>query len=99
MAAWRQPRPAARLARVLWIVWAVIVWNVVFDHVLVVAGREYIAAANRAAFAVPPHYENMDAWMRPAVTRALWTATASGGAIALAGFLMVRAFGARRAVR
>jgi len=95
----RQPRPAARLARFLWTAWAIIVWNVVFDHVLVVAGREYIAAANRAAFAIPPHYENMDAWMRPAVTRALWTATASGGAIALAGFLMVRAFGAPRAVR
>ena len=95
----RQPRPAARIARFLWTAWAIIVWNVVFDHVLVVAGREYIAAANRAAFAVPPRYENMDAWMRPAVTRALWTATASGGAIALAGFLLVRAFRAPRVVR
>ena len=34
-----------RLALVLWIAWAVIVWNVVFDHVIVVAGRDYIAAA------------------------------------------------------
>lgn len=95
----RQPRPVARLARLLWIAWAVVVWNVVFDHVLVVAGREYIAAANRAAFAVPPRYENMDAWMQPAVTSAFWTATASGGAIAVAGFLLVRAFGAPRAAR
>jgi hypothetical protein len=105
VAALRHPRPAARLARTLWIVWAVIVWNVVFDHVIVVAGRNYIAAADRAAFATPgssagtraQHYENMDAWMRPAVTRGLWIATASAGVIAASGLLLVRA--AERAAR
>ncbi len=92
----RQPGPARRLARALWIAWAVIVWNVVFDHVIVVAGREYITAANRAAFApsAPRRYENMDAWMRPAVTRALWAASASAGVILGTGLLLVRAAGA-----
>jgi hypothetical protein len=96
LAALRRPGPAARLARLLWIAWAVIVWNVVFDHVIVVAGREYIAAANRAAFAAtsPRRYENMDAWMRPAVGRALWIASLSAGAIAASGLLLVRAAGA-----
>ena len=46
-------RHAARLARALWIAWAVIVWNVVFDHVIVVAGRSYIVGGRRAAAADP----------------------------------------------
>jgi hypothetical protein len=87
----RQPRPAARLARALWIAWAIIVWNVVFDHVIVVAGRSYIAAAGQAAAGDTAHPVNMDDWMRPAVTRALWIATAAGGAILLAGLASVRA--------
>ena len=91
VAALRHPRPAARLARTLWIAWAIVVWNVVFDHVIVVAGRDYIAAANRAAFSLPPQYEHMDMWMRPAVTRGLWIASGSAAAIAIAGFFLVRA--------
>jgi hypothetical protein len=85
VAAWRQPPAAARIARVLWIVWAILLWNVVFDHVIVVAGRDYIAAAGRAAAAPHGPFANMDAWMRPAVTRGFWIATASGGAVLLAG--------------
>jgi len=88
--AWRQPRPAARIARALWIAWAVIVWNVVFDHVIVVAGRSYITAAIRAAAAPSGPFANMDDWMRPAVTRGLWIATAAGGAIVLVGLAAAR---------
>ena|SRR5581483_6930667 len=91
VAALRQPRPAARLALTLWIVWAIASWNVVFDHTIVVAGRNYIAAAERAAFSVPPRYENMDLWMRPAIAHGVWLASAVGGAIAAAGILLVRA--------
>jgi hypothetical protein len=78
---------AARLARVLWIIWAVIVWNVVLDHVIVVAGRRYIAAAETAA--TPP--ANMDAFMRPAVERGFWLATAAGGVVLAVGLGAVRA--------
>ena len=38
-----------RLARILWVVLAFAVWNVVFDRVLVLAGREYVYAATLAA--------------------------------------------------
>jgi hypothetical protein len=86
LAALRQPRPAARIARALWIAWAVIVWNVVFDRVIVVAGRSYIAAANAAA----PR-ANMDGFMRPAVARGLWMASAAGGAVLVTGLTAVRA--------
>ena len=95
----QEPRRLERLALALWIVWAVLVWNVVFDHVIVVAGREYIAAASRAAFSttLPHRYENMDAWMRPAVTRGLWFASLSAAAILVTGVILVRA-SARAAV-
>jgi hypothetical protein len=78
-----------RIAQALWIVWAIVVWNVVFDHVIVVAGREYIAAAFAAARGGGP-YAHMDDWMRPAVARGLWVATASAGVILLAGFAAIR---------
>ena len=72
----------ARLALVLWIAWAVVVWNVVFDQVIVLAGREYIQAA--LATGVGP-FANMDDWMRPAVARGAWLATGAAGAILLTG--------------
>ena len=86
VAALRQPRPAARIALALWIAWAVIVWNVVFDRVIVVAGRRYIAAATAPGAPQP----NMDDFMRPAVTRGLWIASAAGGAVFLTGLACVR---------
>ena len=88
VARWIEPRAAARIARALWIAWAIIVWNVVFDHVIVVAGRSYIAAAARAAGPAGP-FANMDNWLRPAVSRGLWIATASGAAVLLAGLAAV----------
>ena len=90
LAAWRQPRRAARIARALWIVWAVLLWNVVFDHVIVVAGRDYIAAARRAAASAGGPLANMDAWMRPAVARGLWIASAAGVAVLLIGLAAAR---------
>jgi len=72
----------ARLALVLWIAWAVVVWNVIFDQTIVLAGRDYIPAAMAAG--VGP-FANMDDWMRPAVTRGAWLATAAAGAILVTG--------------
>jgi hypothetical protein len=86
-----QPARAARIATALWIAWAVIVWNVVFDQVLVLAGRRYLRAAALAAGAGGP-YARIDDWMRPAVTSGLWTASAAAGVI-----LMIGLFGLRRA--
>lgn len=74
----------ARLAAVLWIVWAIVVWNVVFDRVIVNAGRAYVRAAVAAAKSGGP-YERIDDWMRPAVSRGLWIATAAGGTILIVG--------------
>jgi hypothetical protein len=92
----RRPGSAARIARGLWAIWAVLVWNVVFDHVIVVAGRNYVYAAARAANvtgSTGPSYLVMDEWMRPAVRRALWTATAAAGSILAIGLFAVRLAG------
>jgi len=78
-----------RIAQALWIVWAILVWNVVFDHVIVVAGRAYIRTAVLAARSAGP-YARMDDWMRPAVTRGLWMATAASLLILLVGFAAIR---------
>ena len=78
----------ARLAAALWIAWAIVVWNVVFDHVIVVAGREYLAAAIVAANSGA--YARMDDWMQPAITRALWIATGSSALILLVCFVAIR---------
>jgi hypothetical protein len=80
---------AARVAAALWIVLAVIVWNAVFDYQIVVAGRLYVHAAAAAAQAGST-YARVDDWIRPAITRGLWLASAAAGAILLAGFLGVR---------
>jgi hypothetical protein len=88
-----QPRAAVRLARALWIAWAVIVWNVVFDHVIVVAGREYIYAAGRAAGrrgADGRALVRMDDFMRPAAARGAWLASAAAALILLTGFAAIR---------
>jgi hypothetical protein len=89
LARWRQPRPAARIARALWIAWAVIVWNVVFDHAIVVAGRSYIAAAGLAAAVPAGPFANLDTWMRPAVSHGVWIATAAGTAVLVTGLAAV----------
>jgi hypothetical protein len=89
----RRQRNAARIARVLWAIWAVVVWNVVFDHVIVVAGRNYVYSAVHAAkenASSSPAYLVMDDWMRPAVRRAFWTATAAGGSILTIGLISIR---------
>ena len=98
LAALRQPGRAARIATTLWVVWAVIVWNVVFDRVIVVAGRRYVRAAALAAQAGGP-YARIDDWMRPAVTAGLWMASAAAGAILILGWLGVRMAAGRAAAR
>jgi len=94
MATAAEPRTTLeRVAQALWMAWAIAVWNVVFDYVIVAAGREYLTAAIGAAQAGGPPVR-MDDWMGPAVMRGLWIATAASGAILLVGSKAIR--GTRR---
>src|SRR3954469_18030158 len=82
-------RRLRRLAVALWLAWAVVAWNVVFDHTMEVAGREYLHAAAVAAHD-GGRYERIDAWMQPAVSRGLWKASATALAILAIGFAGLR---------
>jgi hypothetical protein len=73
----------------LWIAWAVVVWNVVFDRVIVVAGRRYLGAAALAAQA-GGSYARMDEWMRPAVKSGVLMASAAAAFILLIGYWALR---------
>jgi len=86
----RQPARAAQIAMALWIAWAVIVWNLIFDRVIVLAGRAYISAARLAAAGTGP-LVHMDAFMRPAARQGLWLASAVASGIVLVGILLIRA--------
>lgn len=81
-------RAGVNVARGLWIAWAIVVWNVVFDHVIVVAGREYLTAASVAVHG--GGLARMDDWMRPAIARGLWIASAASSVILLGGFVAIR---------
>ena len=78
-----------RLAAWLWVVWAFVVWNLVFDRVIIEAGREYLRLAVAASEGGGP-YAKIEDTMRPARSRALWLATASAGAILVVGFVALR---------
>ena len=82
--------PRRRLAVWLWIALAFVVWNVVFDQVIIDAGRHYIEIANASAGSNGP-YLNIQDTMRPARSRALWLATGSAGAILVVAFVVLRA--------
>ena len=85
---WREPARAARLARILWIVWALVVWNVVFDRVLVLAGREFVHTASVSA-RESGRFLHAAEWMRPAIAHGLILATAAAAAILIVGLISV----------
>jgi hypothetical protein len=82
-------RRAVRLAVVLWLVFAGVVWNVIFDRMLVLAGRRYSYDAT-VLFHSTGRYLLIDDVMRPAIRRAAWTASAVAGAIVVASLVVVR---------
>jgi hypothetical protein len=79
----------ARIAAALWIAWAVVVFNVVLDQMIAVAGRRYIIEAIASAGAMGP-YVRMDDWMRPAVVRGFWLGTGAAAAILAIGLVALR---------
>jgi len=98
LAAMRRSWATTRVAIGLWILWAIVVWNVIFDRVIVVAGRTYLKAAATAADSGGP-YARIDDWMRPAAIRGAWLASAASALIVLIGFCALRLAGARGARR
>jgi|SRR5579862_4318373 len=79
----REARAGAVVAISLWAVCAFLVWNVVFDRVLVLAGRRYSLAAREAARANV--FLRIDDWMRPAAARGFWEASAAAAVVLAVG--------------
>ncbi len=86
-----------KAALILWIAFAILVWNIVFDRVIVVAGRDYVAAALDAVKSGRP-YLRMGDWMAPAAVRGAGLATAAAAVVLLVG-LGGLAFARRRGGR
>ena len=78
-----------RVAVWLWMAFAFLVWNAVFDQVIIDAGRHYVEIATASAAANGPYLKIEDT-MQPARSRALWLATASAGSILVVGFVALR---------
>jgi hypothetical protein len=78
-----------RLAAWLWLVWAFVVWNLVFDRVIIEAGRDYVRLAVEASQSAGP-YAKIEDTMRPARTRALWLASSSAAVILVVGLVALR---------
>jgi hypothetical protein len=81
-------RHSATLAGALWLVLAFVVWNVVFDRVLVLAGRRYTHVAAIAAREGHP-YVLINDWMRPAVSHGVRVASLTAIGIAAFGLIAV----------
>ena len=66
------PHSPYRVAVALWIILAIVVWNVTFDRIIVEAGRAYIRAARAAAES--GIYLGVGEWMQAAVSHGVWVA-------------------------
>ena len=90
-------RGRTRLAVGLWLILSVVVWNVVFDRAVVLAGRRYSRDAT-VSLRRDGVYLRIDDVMRPAVARGAVVASAASLPIALFGVMAVM-FAARRVRR
>ena len=77
------------VAVVLWLVFAAVVWNVIFDRVIVLAGRRYSYDA-ALLYATSGQYLHIDDVMRPAIAHGVRLASAVAGAIAAGAMLLIR---------
>ena len=75
-------------AVVLWLVFAFAVWNVIFDRILVLAGRRYVHDA-ALLFRTSHRYLRIDDVMRPAAGHAVRVASVSAGAIVVVALVAI----------
>ena len=75
---------AVRVALALWITLAFLVWNVVFDRMIVLAGRAYVYAAANAA-RTQGTFLLINDWMAPAVRRGVLSASLASGLVLTIG--------------
>jgi hypothetical protein len=89
---WRRLRRAAIIA---WGVFAIVVWNVVFDAIVIQAGRDYLTRQALHQQGRGPAVTIRQV-MHPEVARGARVATAAGGSVAAFGGLAVWLIARRR---
>jgi hypothetical protein len=91
-------RRSVTVAVVLWLVLAFLVWNDVFDRVIVLAGRRYAHDAT-VLYRSTGQYLRIDDVMRPAIAHGVRLATAAAGGIAGVALVAIRVAARREAAR
>jgi hypothetical protein len=94
----QEGRGLRRAALLAWAACAVVVWNVVFDAIVIQAGRDYLTLQALHQQGQRPAV-TIRGVMDPGVARAARTATLSGGAVGAAGVLVTWLAVRRRAGR
>ncbi|MCX6543820.1 MAG: hypothetical protein NTV05_05335 [Acidobacteria bacterium] len=79
----------------LWLVLGGVLWNVVFDTIVVQGGRDYLVRQQRHQRGIGPAV-TIHGVMDEAVARGARTATAIGGGVAAVGLTLVWLAGRRR---
>jgi hypothetical protein len=82
-------RRAIITATVLWLVLAFVVWNVIFDRILVLAGRRYSYEA-AITYRTTGKYLLINDVMRPAIAHGVRVASVAAVGIAVAGLVLIR---------
>ena len=80
---------SVRVAVVLWLVFAALVWNVIFDRIIVLVGRRYSYDA-AVLYRGSGQYLHIDDVMRPAIAHGVRLASVVAGAIAVVSLLLIR---------
>lgn len=91
---WLPARRAVRLAAGLWLVLGVVLWNAVFDRVIVAAGREYLYRQAQAQRHEGPEVTIAEV-MRPAALRGVIVASGWSLLVTAAGLAAVGVAAAR----
>jgi hypothetical protein len=82
-------RRSVVVAVVLWLVFAFVVWNVIFDRIIVLAGRRYSHDA-MVLYRTTGRYLHIDDVMRPAMAHGVRVASAVAASIAIVGLVLIR---------
>jgi len=82
-------RRSVVLAVALWLLFAFVVWNVIFDRVIVLAGRRYSHDAVEL-YRTTGRYLLIDDVMRPAVSYGVRLASAVAGTITVLALIAIR---------
>jgi len=81
---WRRRR---RFATIAWIALVVVLWNVVFDWVVIQSGRDYLTQQALHQQGKGPAV-TIPGVMRPGIARGAWLASAAAGGVAAVGVVL-----------